>query len=327
MESAEIPARKRRSRLSREARAVALAFGIGLAAFAITSAIHPEFASGDSVRFLLTSAAFIGIAGMGQTIVVLVGGIDLSSPYVINLAASATAFWAAGHGERLVWVIPAVLGIAALVGLLNGLGVAFLRFSPIVMTLGMNSVLEGALILHFGAQPPPGAPQVLQSMVTGKLTVIPGNTLIWLVLTVIAVVALTRTGWGRRLYAAGSNPEVAYLSGVSVKAVTISAYMVSALCSALTGLLLLGYLGVTYIGVGDNYLFPAIAALAVGGTSLLGGKGSYLGTVAGAVILTVLAGILPVAGLYVGWANIADGAAIVVAVLLTSAGSRQLRRW
>jgi ribose transport system permease protein len=137
---------------------------------------------------------------------------------------------------------------------------------------------------------------------------------IWAAVGVLAAFVLARTAYARRLYAVGSSPVVAELAGVRLRRVTITAYVISAVASGLAGVLFAGYAGQSYLTLGDPYLFPSIAAVAIGGASILGGSGSYSGTVGGALLLAVLGGLLPVLGLETAWLLIIYGVVILVAV-------------
>ena len=134
----------------------------------------------------------------------------------------------------------------------------------------------------------------------------------------LAWLALARTPFGRKLYAVGTNATVARLSGVRAGRVTISAYVISALCSAVAGILLVGYVGQAYLGMGDSYLFTSVAAVIIGGASILGGSGNYFGTIAGALILTVLTSLLPILNLNPAALQVVYGAVILVTVIIAS---------
>ncbi len=184
--------------------------------------------------------------------------------------------------------------------MVNGIGIALLRVPPIVMTMSVNVITQGLLLIVTRGFPPPLAPKALTFVAAGKLGPVPVMLLVWVVLAAIVVVVERRTAFGRHLYALGSNRTVATLSGVPVVRTTITAYALSGMTAALAGILLSGYSRQAYLGMGDPYLFTSIAAVAIGGASILGGTGSYLGTIAGALVLTILTGVLPIFRLDVG---------------------------
>ena len=173
-------------------------FGAALL-FVVTSAFSTGFASANHVRILLIQASFIGIVALGQTFVILGGGIDLSIPWTLNGAAILVTLFADGKNGPLVWAIPLVLAMGALVGVINGVGIALLGVSPIIMTLGMNVILSGALLLYTNGSPTAGAPPAIQSLATGRIGPIPADTVLWLALAGLATVVLTWTAFGRHL--------------------------------------------------------------------------------------------------------------------------------
>ena len=297
-------------------------FGAALL-FVGTSAFSTGFASANHVRILLIQASFIGIVALGQTFVILGGGIDLSIPWTLNGAAILVTLFADGKDGPLVWAIPLVLAMGALVGVINGVGIALLGVSPIIMTLGMNVILSGALLLYTNGSPTASAPRAIQSLATGRIGPIPADTVLWLALAALATLVLTWTAFGRHLYALGTNRTVAQFSGIATSRVTVITYVVSGTSAALAGIVLTGYVGQAYLGMGDAYLFSSVAAVAIGGASILGGSGHYLGTVAGALILTVLAGVLPILNLDPAALQIIYGIVILVTVAAATIPSRE----
>jgi ribose transport system permease protein len=304
-------------------RSIVFAYFGAVLLFAATSAFSTGFASENHVRILLIQASFIGIVALGQTFVILGGGIDLSIPWTLNGAAILVTLFANGKDGPLVWTIPLVLAMGALVGVVNGVGIAFLGVSPIIMTLGMNVILSGALLLYTNGSPTASAPPAIQSLATGRIGPIPVDTVLWLALAAIATLVLTWTAFGRHLYALGTNRTVAQFSGIATSRVTVITYVVSGTSAALAGIVLTGYVGQAYLGMGDAYLFSSVAAVAIGGASILGGSGHYLGTVAGALILTVLAGLLPILNLDPAALQIIYGIVILVTVAAATIPNRK----
>jgi ribose transport system permease protein len=304
-------------------RSILFAYAGALLLFVATSAFSTGFASENHIRILLIQASFIGIVALGQSFVILGGGIDLSIPWTLNGAAILVTLFANGHNGPLVWAIPLVLGMGAVVGLVNGLGITLLGVSPIIMTLGMNVILSGALLLYTNGSPTAVAPPAIESLATGRVGPIPYDTILWVALAALATLVLTWTALGRQLYAVGTNRTVAQFSGIAISRVSIVTYIVSGLTSALAGIVLTGYVGQAYLGMGDPYLFSSVAAVAIGGASILGGSGHYLGTVAGALILTALAGLLPILNLDPAALQIIYGLVILVTVAAATLPGRQ----
>jgi ribose transport system permease protein len=249
------------------------------------------FLSTNHLSSLGQTAGYVGIIAIGETIVVLLGGIDLSLPYTINLAAILIAgFQADGKSstEDILLVLLVGLGI----GLVNGVSVAFLDISPLVMTLGMNSILQGVSLIYSSGSPIGQAPPIVTTISTGWWHQIPWVDVMWLVLTIAITLVLAFTTFGRSIYGIGANRRASALSGLPVRRTVVSGYVLSALAATVGGMLLVGYSGQAYLGQGDEYLLPAIAVVVIGGTSIFGGKGSYVQTVAGALLITVITSIL-----------------------------------
>jgi ribose transport system permease protein len=314
--------KRSRAAFLNEHRSIVGAYLIAIVMFVVTSAFTSGFSSPSNVRYLLVSATFIGLVGLGQTFVVLGGGVDLSIPYTLNAVALLTTIWADGRNDRLVWVLPAALGVALAIGLINGIGVALLGVSPIIMTLGMNVVVEGAVLVYMGGEQPGPAPHLVDQFALGRAGPVPVSVLIWAAAIALATLVLSITVFGRRLYAVGTSRTVSEFSGVNVAPVQIATYMISALSAGVAGVLVTGFTGQAYLGMGDAYLFASVAAVAVGGAPLIGGSGNYLGTVAGALVLTLLAGLLPVLNLDQGWTQIIYGLMILGTVALATARRR-----
>ena len=241
---------------------------------------------------LLVLSSFLVILSLGQGAVILTGGLDLSLPWMIGLVGILTAGLISGSNLATVWVLPLGLLLGTVLGALNGVGIVLLGLPPIVMTLAMNGILQGAALVYSGGTPAGFASPAERWMMTGRLAGV--TPVIWLLVAFIAaaLLLLTRTPFGRRLYAVGNSPLVARLSGVGVGRTLIGVYALSGFCAALVGILLSGFSGQASLGMGDDYLLPSIAAVVVGGTLITGGRGHYLGMLGGVLILTALSTLL-----------------------------------
>ncbi|MBA3945889.1 MAG: ABC transporter permease [Herpetosiphonaceae bacterium] len=243
---------------------------------------------------ILRLAVFLGVVAAGQTLVIISGseGIDLSAGAVVTLSAIITYSIVNGRNANVLPALLAALLVGALIGLINGLGIIFLTISPLVMTLGMAGVVSGLILIitqgNVRGAIAPGMTQVIARPVAG----VPGAIWIWIVFGALMWLLLQRTSFGKQLFAIGTNRITARLSGVNVTAMAISTYAVAGMLAGLGGFLVVGNTGVVHIRIGDPFLFPSIAAVAVGGTLLTGGKGSYFGTMAGALVLTLLTSLL-----------------------------------
>ncbi|MBV9910346.1 MAG: ABC transporter permease [Hyphomicrobiales bacterium] len=241
----------------------------------------------------LLFAAPLAIMGGGQTMVMLTGGIDLSVASVATGAAYLLATNASSSGSAVAIGLGLLLGV--IVGIINGIGVALLRVQPLVMTLGTGLMTGGALIVysqHMMASQP-HVPDIIQTLGAGKIFgLVPINLFLWLVIGGLILFGLQRTGFGRLLYAVGDNREACHLAGVRVWRVLFANYLVCAILAAIAGLVIVGGTNAADLSLADSYLLPSVAAVVIGGTSIFGGRGGYSGTIVGALILTVLTGLL-----------------------------------
>jgi len=257
--------------------------------------MSPGFASPRQIAALLTIAALLGVVSAGQNLVILSGheGIDLSVGGIISFSAFLAGNIMQQSDANLVQAVAAALGAGFLIGLASGLGVTLLRIPPLVMTLGMLGVVQGGLVLLTRGVPS-GRAAPLLARIVGEPTVIglPGIVLIWIAVGLGLELLLRRTSFGFQIYAIGANEAAAALAGVPVRLTRALVFGLSGFFSGLTGVLLLGYTGNVFIGAGDQYMLPSIIAVVIGGTSLAGGSGGYVGTMAGAVFLVLLQSIL-----------------------------------
>jgi ribose transport system permease protein len=307
---------------------VVLAGLVAILLFVVGHLVAPGFASYGAVMNTLRVAAFLGIIAAGQTIVILAGGegIDLSVGKVATFAAIIVAQVTAGTNEGLAGAVVLALVICGLVGVVNGLGIAYLRIPPLVMTLGMIGVVEGMIRLYSRGQPEGrAAPALAQLVNTRTIFDIRGSVWIWALVAVGVVWLLRRTTFGRKVYALGANRETAYLSAINVRLTIVLVYMTSSLFAALGGIMLLGYSGTVSISLADGYMLPSIAAVVIGGTTLAGGVGGYVGTMIGAVVLTTMTRLLSVLRLEPALRQVVYGL-ILIALLSLYGRQRRLRQ-
>jgi ribose transport system permease protein len=272
---------------------IALLLAIGL--FILGGVLRPGFASPGLAINILRLSAFLGIVAAGQTLVIISGseGIDLSVGAVITLSAVLIYRLTGGSDALALPVLALALACGAAVGALNGLGVTLLRIPPLVMTLGMTGVVQGLILAVTQGQMVGATPRALSALVSRPLIFgIPGVVPIWLLLGAALWLLLERTAYGKRLFAIGVNRTTARLSGVLVQAMVVLTYTLSGLLAALAGAMLLGYTQNVFLRLGAAYTLPSVAAVVVGGTLLAGGHGSYWGTMAGALVLTLLTSLL-----------------------------------
>ena len=240
-------------------------------------------------------AVFLGIIAAGQTLVIISGseGIDLSAGSVVTLSAILTYVIVSGNDNRVLLALLASLAVGAIIGLINGGGITFLKISPFVMTLGMAGVVTGAIIvINHGNVSGKVAPIMTRLIARPWIGSIPGAIIIWIIFGVLIWLLLERTTFGKQLFAIGVNRVTSKLSGVNVTRMNIAVYTLAGALAGFGGFLVVGNTGVVFINLGQPFLFPSIAAVAVGGTLLSGGKGSYWGTMAGAIVLTLITSLL-----------------------------------
>jgi ribose transport system permease protein len=241
---------------------------------------------------VLMFAAPLAIMGAGQTMVMLTGGIDLS---VATVATGAAYLMATNASSGGAFAIGVGLLLGVIVGLVNGIGVALLRVQPLVMTLGAGLMTSGVMIVysqHMMASTP-RVPPIIQTLGAGKvLGLVPVDLFLWVAIGAAILFGLARTGFGRLLYAVGDNREACHLAGVRVWRVLFADYLISAVLAAITGLVLVGGTNAADLSLADSFLLPSVACVVIGGTSIFGGRGGYGGTIIGALILTVLTGLL-----------------------------------
>ena len=258
----------------------------------------------------LQVGAFLGIVAAGMMMVILLGHIDLSVPWTL----AAAAMMATAVGGPMA--IPVGLGIGIAVGLFNGIGVAFLRVPSMIFTLGVNALMRGLMVMHTGGfAPQTHATELMTFLATGHVLGIPMALLVWALLSLAMVFLLRRTVFGRYIYAIGNREAAAYLSGVPTRWVLVAAFALCGLCAGLAGVLLAGYSAKAYQGMGDAYLLPSIAAVVIGGTHILGGRGRYAGTVVGAILITLLSSVLSVMQMPEAGRQIIYGLVIIVMLL------------
>jgi ribose transport system permease protein len=307
-------------RLTADRRRTLVTFAFALIVFVVGAFLHSGFASWGSVSAILEVASFVGFVAAGQTFVILAGGIDLSVPWVLNAAGILFAVSSLGHSGRAIPAVALALGLGLALGAVNGFGVAYLAVPAVVMTLAMNGVMEGLTLgLTKGltcSSCSSYAPRVLQDVVHKDVVGIPADLILWLGVAALASAVLAFTTYGRKIYATGNNPTAAFLAGVNVKLVTLSLYALSGMFAALAGIVLVSYSGQPTLGMGDPYLFQSIAAAVIGGISILGGRGNYLGTVAGAVSLVALISLLQAENMPEYGRSIVYGVAILAVLVL-----------
>ena len=285
----------------------------------------PYFATTANLANVAEQSAIIGVIAIGMTCVILTGGIDLSVGSLVALAGVVL-------GSALQRGMPVTVAVA--LGMLAGLGAGTIngvmitrgKLPPFIATLGMMSVARGAALMISDGRPISGFPDPLRVLATGRPLGVPAPVLLMLALYAVAYLMLTRTVFGRYLYAIGGNEEATALAGVDVRRYKTITYAISGLSAALCAMLLVARLDSAQPIAGMGYELDAIAAVVIGGTSLLGGSGSVIGTLIGALIMSVLRNGLNLLGVSSYLQQVAIGVVIIAAVLIDMALRRRVQR-
>jgi ribose transport system permease protein len=313
---------RHRDRLSAIARhvdpAIVTAFACIVALVVLGSFYSANFLSPAYLLQQLKVAAFLGIIATGMMLVILLGQIDLSVPWVVTtgamMACAASSFGIAGE----ILGVPFGILCGAALGLINGIGVAYLRIPSMIVTLATNAVAQGLMVVYSGGfSPRDTASPAMRWLATGfAIPGVPNAVLVWAFVGALTLFLLSRTAFGRSIYGIGNRERAAYLSGIDTRRVVMITFAVSGALSAFGGVLLAGYASKAAQSMGDAYLLPSIAAVVLGGASILGGSGNYLGTVAGVILITLLQSILSVVQMPEFGRQIIFGVVIIAMLML-----------
>ncbi len=297
----------------------ALLIGIAAMLLLVGQALLPGFLGAGQLANQIKIAAFLGLFGLCQTLVIAAGGqgLDLSVGAVATLGGVLGAAVMQGADAITSLGGVAACGAGLLVGAVNGFGVAVLGVPPLVATLAVASVVNGGLIIGVSLLKPTDAASPALVWLAGRATGgVPNVVVLWAVIAAAAVWVLSRSAWGRRLCGTGASPTVALLSGTHVRAVRIAAYALSGLLAAFSGFLLTGYVGQAFLGLGNAYILTSIVVAAIGGVALTGGRAPYAGVAAAAVMLTVLVSLLTAINIGEAGRQVTFGATLLAFLML-----------
>jgi ribose transport system permease protein len=279
--------------------------------------VSPLSVAPSNLVNLIRQGAALGIVAIGQTIVLISGGLDLSVGSTVILSDVLAAMLISGREASVIPVVILVLVIGALIGFVNGLLITRFNVTPFIATLGTNFIVYGAALVYSGGAPRGDIPDSMRFWGNGFIGgVLPSAALIWILVTIVAALMLRRTTFGRQLVAVGANRLAARLSGVRDQTITLLAYTFSSLMASAGGLLLVAYVGTGTLEVGTDFLLGSIAAVVIGGTPFEGGRGTIWGTFGGILFLMVLYSILTVLALPTSGRRMVEGAIILIAVTL-----------
>jgi ribose transport system permease protein len=298
--------------------AVATAFGCIVLLLLLGSLYSSSFLSPGYLLQQLKVASFLGVIATGMMLVILLGQIDLSVPWVVavgGMMSTAATGWGP-TGEALAIPFGILCGVG--LGVVNGVGVAYLRLPSMIITLAVNAVAQGLMVVHTGGfSPQDSSSTAMRFLATGDtLFGVPNALIVWAVVGGATVFLLSRTTFGRAIYGIGNRERAAYLSGIQTQRVVLVTFAIAGGLSAFGGILLAGYASKAAQAMGDAYLLPSIAAVVLGGASILGGRGKYIGTVAGVILITLLQSILSVIQMEETGRQIIYGIVIIAMLLL-----------
>lgn len=289
-----------------------------VALFLYGAATISGYASHASIVSMLVLASFLGIAAGGQTIVALIGELDLSLAAVISAANVAVCNLNGDHWSIVVNLVVVILG-AGVIGGINGWLIYRFELPSLIVTLGSGSLIGGAILVWTKGATAGASPAWLGRLdspieKTFGFLGVPPVIIIWACVALLIVVVLNKTAMGRKLYAVGANKQAARLSLVRTQRIYIGAFAACSAIAGITGILLAGFTSTGVFNIGDQYLFMTVAAVVVGGTSLLGARGDYIRTILGALILTQVSTLL--VGYGVDVTQMVTGGAIIAVVVI-----------
>jgi ribose transport system permease protein len=285
--------------------------------FLVGEIVARGFLSFAHIGAILRTASFLGIVAIGQTLIILTGGIDLSVGPMITMGNVFICMFMNGQNTNNLWSLALILFLGLAFGAISGFGISFLRISPLVMTLAVGSLVTGFTLIFSQGAPKGLASPLLRKVGVGyAFGIIPNVVIIWVALCAIVITLLGKSVYGRKLYYTGANVKAANLSGIRVRSVKVFAYTIGGMCSVFSGTLMAGYTRTAFLGIGNEYTMWSITAVVIGGTSLTGGKGGYIGTIAGVLILVLLESILTVMRIPEAGRKIADGLIILIMITI-----------
>lgn len=290
----------------------------------ISGIISPGYVQPENLLRLLRQAVPFGFIAIGQTLAMLTGHVDLSVQSVTVFAGMLGSTYMMGSDANLLSAFILVAGMAATFGLLNGLGITKLGINPFVMTLGTGIMLDGLTMVFTGGATKGTASPILKYIGTGRLfDFFPVSILVWIIASVLVVLILKRTTFGRKVYAVGANKKVAELSGIHADRLIIGVYVISAIMSTIAGFIVCGYIGTGTLDLGDDYKMTSMAAVIMGGTLFRGGVGGYAGTAAAVITITALTGLLTILNISEPMRRMIYGAIILAVLAITSRSKKE----
>ena len=288
-----------------------------LAVLLLASIMSPGYLKITHVASMLRIASFLGLVCIGQNLVMLTGSIDMSVAAVITLGNILGAQILMGKNVNIPKAIIVVLIAGLLVGFCISFGVSKLNIPTFIMTLGMSSIVEGFAMVYTGGAPKGSTSPMLTKLTSSNMVyAFSGTAILWLVAAIVFILFMKYSRFGRSVYAVGANPVASRFSGIDVKKTRALVFILTAVIYALVGFLLVGYTGTTYLEVGNTYHPNNVAAVIIGGTSVKGGKGGYIGTIAGVLLMVILTDFLTVLNVQESMRQIIQGVILITLIIL-----------
>ena len=281
----------------------------------IISIVSPRFLALANLRNLFTQISVNGVISLGMTFVILTGGIDLSVGSVVAISGAVTAATIQSTGSITIGIVSALF-TGVFVGVINGIVVAKGKIQAFVATLATQTVFRGITYVFTGGNPISGLSDDFIKITNSRILGIPAPVIITAIVFAICAYILTQTRYGRYVYAVGGNEDSARLSGITVNSVKIWVYIVSGITAAIAGVIVTSRIGSAAPTAGSGYELDAIAAIVIGGTNLVGGEGTIVGTVIGVLIIGVLSNGLNLMDVSAFYQTIVKGLVILLAVLI-----------
>jgi ribose transport system permease protein len=315
------------ARLARR-RELLVSVGLALALLVVLGLATPGGFEPRRILTILGQNAQLGVAAVGQTVVLLSGGLDLSVGPVMNLASVVSGTAMNGSNGGIAEGIALAIAAGALVGLVNGVLISRAKLPPLLATLAVGTVVQGGYYVYTQGQPKGGVAPGLKAAADGRVlgSIVPWSLVLWVGVWALVAFALYRTTWGRRFYAAGANQRAARLAGVAVSRYVVGAYVLSGACAALAGVALTAYTGSPSVTGADAYTLQTISAAVIGGVAFSGGVGRLGGTFAGVAVLVFLSTILETLNVASAAQYIVQGVVLVAMMLVNRRLAGQGRR-
>ncbi|MEG0049428.1 MAG: ABC transporter permease [Clostridia bacterium] len=296
--------------------------GIILAMMGLQAVLLPGSVTVNQLLLVSRQASALGIIALGQAVVIMVGGIDLSVGSTVMITNVFCIALMKGSNQLCASALAVCVLIGLAIGIANAVGVLLLHIAPFVMTLCTMTILEGICYVYTQGAPTGSAAPWIRSLGTGNFYGVPNSTLIWLGLAVLLWVLFRFTTLGRKIYAVGGNSAAAKLSGISNKAVVAGAYVFCSLMAMLAGVILSGYLNITSLTVGGDYVMNSLAAVLIGGNAIEGGRGGVWGVVLGAFFVMLLMALMTMLGMSIVGKMLMQGLIIFAVVALQGLGKK-----